>query len=303
MNTNEDILTNQSNRNPHMHHLIIGYGYCGFYLAQELLKKQQKVTALSRHLNEEMALPGLNHIKTDLNQPFNWTEPDTVVYYLIPPPADGTQDVFLRQFLGQSVLKARKVLYFGSSGVYGNHHGAWVTEESPCFIHNSRQQRRLDAEQQWLSFCTHHNIEVVLMRIAGIYGPNRLPIDAAKTKTAIMALDRAPYTNHIFVKDLAQIAAFFGQSKVPHALYNIADGDPRTMGSLQQLVAKNLGIEEASYESWEQIWDKASPMKREFIESSKRLDNKRLLATIGSTYKLTTLDDGVSQSLQDYLVS
>ncbi|MBL7480431.1 SDR family oxidoreductase [Legionella bononiensis] len=286
-----------------MHHLILGYGYCGYYLAQELLKNKQNVTALSRHLNHEMALPGLNHLTIDLNQPFKWTDPDTILYYLIPPPAQGDHDVFLKQFLGHSLIKARKVLYFGSSGVYGDHQGAWVNEESPCLINHSRQRRRLDAEQQWLSFCTHQKIDAVLLRIAGIYGPNRLPIDEVKAKTPVMELDKAPYTNHIFVKDLAKIASLLGQSKVSQSLYNIADGHPTPMGSLQQLVAQYLGVEEAPYESWEQIWERASPMKREFMKGSKRLDIKRLRTTLGSSYELTTLNDGVYQSLQDHIVS
>ncbi|CAM2758884.1 SDR family oxidoreductase [Legionella worsleiensis] len=280
-----------------MHHLIIGYGYCGYYLAQELLKNKQTVTALSRHLQEDWILPGLNHLKIDLNQPFHWNEPNTVLYYLIPPSTEGDQDNFLKQFLAHSQLNLKKVIYFGSSGVYGNHQGAWVDEESLCHITYSRQKRRLDAEQQWLSYCSQRAVDAVIMRIAGIYGPNRLPVEAAKSKIPVIELDQAPYTNHIFVKDLARIAAWFGQNNSPYTIYNTADGAPGPMGTLQQLVAQSLGIEQAPYESWQESWDKASPMKREFMNSSKRLDITRLVTTLGASCKLTTLKHGVEESL------
>lgn len=72
-----------------MHHLILGYGYCGYYLAQELLKNKQQVTVVSRHLNPQFRLPQIRHILHDLMHPIHWIEPDTILYYLIPPPAQG----------------------------------------------------------------------------------------------------------------------------------------------------------------------------------------------------------------------
>lgn len=278
-----------------MHHLILGYGYCGYYLAQELLRANQRVTVISRHLKQEMSLPELNHIKHDLNQPLHWTEPDTIIYYLIPPPSHGERDLFLENLLKQSTLSAKKIIYFGSSGVYGDHQGAWVTEESPCFINNSRQQRRLDAEQQWMTFSKQKSIDCILLRVAGIYGPNRLPIEAARAKTPIVARDEATVTNHIFVKDLASIAYSLAQASKTFSIYNIADGDPNPMGTLQELVTKHLHLEPAPYETWAQAFAKASPMKQEFMQGSKRLNIQRLKSTL-SLY-LTPLEDGVIKSL------
>jgi nucleoside-diphosphate-sugar epimerase len=280
-----------------MHHLILGYGYCGYYLAQELLNNNLKVTALSRHLDPDTMLPGLNHIAHDLNQPLQWEDPDTTIYYLIPPSPQGEHDLFLKQILEHSLLKAQKIIYFGSSGVYGNHQGAWVTEESPCHIELPRQLRRLDAEQQWQAFCEQHHIQPILLRIAGIFGPQRVPIEAAKAKTPVIEQEKAPYTNHIFVKNLAQIAFMLSQKKISFERYNIADGAPGPMGSLQQLVANSLGLEQAPYESWEQAMERASPMKREFMNGSKRLDINRLKTTLGSSLHLNSLEDAVRQSI------
>ncbi|HAT8123263.1 SDR family oxidoreductase [Legionella pneumophila] len=280
-----------------MHHLILGYGYCGYYLAQELLEHHQQVTVVSRQLKKELELSKLHHIPHDLEYPFYWNEPNSIIYYLIPPPSQGTCDTFLKQFLNQSTLNAKKIIYFGSSGVYGNHQGAWVDELSTCLIDSPRQQRRWDAEQQWLAYCQQHNKELSLLRIAGIYGPNRIPVDAAKSKIPIIKSTEAPFTNHIFVRDLVLIAYLLGQKQTPFTVYNIADGNPTHMGELQQAVARVLGIESTPYESFDQAWEKASPMKREFMQASKRLKIDLLKTTLGEDVQFTCMYDAIKQSL------
>lgn len=280
-----------------MHHLILGYGYCGYYLAQELLKHQQQVTTISRHCSEEMKLPGLNHVLHDLNEPFNWTEPDTIIYYLIPPSSQGEGDSFLKQFLSRNKIQAQKVIYFGSSGVYGNYQGAWVNEESSCLIQHPRQLRRLDAEHQWLAYCGKHLIRPIILRIAGIYGPGRLPMEAAQNNAPLIEKETAPFVNHIYVRDLAAIACKLSQIQSTHSLYNVADGNPQPMGALQQYLAQELGISPPAYESWQSAWEKASPMKREFMQGSKRLSIARLQTTLGTSLLLTPLQKAMQQSM------
>ena len=284
-----------------MHHLILGYGYCGYYLAQKLLKNGQQVTALSRHLDPQLQLPQLKHVLHDLNQSFTWHDSDTILYYLIPPPSLGETDIFLNQFLSKNEIKVKKVVYFGSSAVYGDHQGAWVNEQSNCIINNSRQLRRIDAEQQWLTYCNERNIVPVLLRIAGIYGPCRIPVEAAQAQIPLIDRDKASYTNHIYVKDLATIAFLLAQSQNSNSLYNIADGNPHPMGTLQQLTASALGIEQAPFESWSQAWERASPMKREFMQDSKRLNIERLKQSLGAELILTDLKQAIQESIYHQL--
>lgn len=280
-----------------MHHLLIGYGYCGYYLAKFLLSKQQVVTVLSRHLAPNLAQPGLKHLSHDISQPLHWTKPNTIVYYLIPPPREGEKDSLLQQFLATSHLTIAKVVYFGSSAVYGDHQGAWVDENSTYHIDNTRQLRRLDAEQQWQNYCQQKAIPCLLLRIAGIYGPQRLPVEQALAKTPLIKSQNAPYTNYIYVRDLVHIAYQLAIQTASLGIYNIADGKPAKMGALQQEVAKALNLEPANYESWQQAWEKASPMKKEFIQSSKRLQIKALELTLGTSLSLTEFSQAIKESL------
>lgn len=283
-----------------MQHLILGYGYCGYYLAKELAAQGQAVTTVSRHIAESMRLPQVNHLIQDITQPFSWTQKDTVAYYLIPPPNHGDKDSLLEQFLHQCSLQATKIIYFGSSGVYGNHQGAVVNEESVCHLKEARQYRRIDAEQQWRAFCNKQGSTPILLRIGGIYGPQRLPIEAAQAQAPIIETSQAPYINHIYVKDLALIASMLAQEAQPDSLYNVADGQPKPMGTVQQLVAQKLNSPAAPYQSWEEAWDKASVVKREFMHSSKRLNNDRLKQALGNSFSFTELGTAIDQCLNSY---
>jgi nucleoside-diphosphate-sugar epimerase len=280
-----------------MYHLILGYGYCGYYLAQELLKRKQHVTAVSRHLNPCFALPQLNHLAQDLTQPLPRLGHDTIVYYFIPPVSQGATDSLLENFLNTNTLAAKRVIYCGSSGVYGNHQGAWVNETAECYINNDRQKRRLNAEQQWQTYCQHHNIELTLLRVAGIYGPHRLPMEAATERKPILNKEISPFINHIYIKDLATIMYHLGLCEKIKSIYNIADGNPKPMGTMQQLIAAHLNIAPPLYENWEEAWQKASPMKKEFMQGSKRLAIHQLQKTLNPDFIFTTLKEGIIQSL------
>lgn len=280
-----------------MNHIILGYGYCGYYLARELLAHQQNVLTVSRQLKPDYSLPGVNHLLKDVVEPFDWGTEYSVVYYLIPPPSKGKRDDVLLEFLKNNSIKTNLFVYFSTSGVYGDHQGNWVNEESPCYIQSDRQERRLDAEQQCLSYCKQHNIPALILRVSGIFGPQRLPMEAARSQTAIIHPDEAPYTNHIYVEDLAKITHLLTQSRPLQTIYNIADGQPLPMGSLQQETAKLMQLPAAPHESYAQAFSKASPMKKEFMQSSKLLDINRLKSTLGERLILQKLSDAIKKSL------
>ncbi|WED42163.1 SDR family oxidoreductase [Legionella cardiaca] len=281
-----------------MHHLIVGYGYCGYHLACHLANKQQQVSTISRHIDKAFELPGVNHLCRDIAEPFIWEKSDTIIYYLIPPIGDQEKDNGLQQFLTNNLHSVTKVIYFGSSGVYGDHQGAWVDEDSHCNIHSLRQQRRLDAEKQWLSFCQQQSIPALMLRIAGIYGPDRIPLQAAIAQTPLIIPDQAPYTNHIYIGDLVNIVLQLVMKTNHTSIYNIADGNPTRIGALQQQVAEILHLNPAPYESFEDAWKKASPMKKEFMSASRRLSIQALNNSLQSSFHLTSLADAVHLSLR-----
>lgn len=282
-----------------MQHLIIGYGYCGYYLAKALLEQGQQVSAFARSDKASFQLKGLNFIEHDIaTQPLSWPKQEAcVVYYLVPPPPQGNKDLLLRYFLEQSDINIKTLVYFGSSGVYGDHHGQTVNEESVCNISTPRQLRRLDAEQAVLDYCQQHQTQALLLRIVGIYGPNRLPIEAARNRSATIVETQAPLSNSIAVSDLAEIAIMLAQMPQAQGLFNISDGQRHRHGYVQIKVAEQLKLPKAQERSFEQVFEQASPMKKEFLSASKYVDITKLLDTLGERFKPSPIES----HLKNYL--
>ena len=283
-----------------MKHLILGYGYCAYHLANLLTGQKQEVTALARNPDKQACPEGLKLLKHDVTQtPLDMDLSDTILYYFIPPPPSGKKDTYLSHFLEKLDSRPEKIIYFGSSGVYGDHHGQWVDEGSPCHVTHDRQARRLDAERQWQAFCRKEAIPCILLRIAGIFGPHRLALEAVQKRTPVIDPKIAPFINSIYVRDLVNIASQLASHPSASGVFNVADGDPLPMGTLQQDLARLLHEPPAPFQSLEEAWQTASPMKREFLQASKRLCIQRLHTTLEKALQFTPRVEALQESLMD----
>jgi nucleoside-diphosphate-sugar epimerase len=278
-----------------MRHLLLGYGYCAEYLSQELLANGLEVLAYSR--SKQQPVPqGLVHYCLDLGSEKIHQTKDDCLYYFIPP--SDPEDSLLKQILNNLAYPPQKIIYCGSSAVYGNHQGEWVDESSPCHIQNLRQKQRQIAEQHIQDYAKQYHIPSIICRLAGIYGPGRLPLDAVKEQTPVVHPNQAPLINHIFIKDLSYILKMLAENQEFQGIINIADGHPIPMGQLQQKLASKLGYPLAAEINCDLAYQQASPMRREFLSQSKQL-NINLLKNLLQPfdYHLTKVDEGLETSL------
>jgi nucleoside-diphosphate-sugar epimerase len=278
-----------------MSDLIIGYGYCGQRLAKKLIENGKHVIAVCRDNNKLSSNPLLELIHQDITQALpRFTNIDTL-YYFVPPPRIGEHDETLKHFLQNNNIQFNKLIYFVSSGVYGNYAGAKVDEQSTCHIKNDRQKRRLDAEMQCSDYATSRGIDCALLRIAGIYGPHRIPLQAVTEQTAVIAANQAPLINHVYVDDLINCALKLSKVQKGIDVYNIADGKPLPMGQLQQRLAKLLQHPLAAEIDFDEAYLQASPFKREFMNSSKMLCIDKIIETTSHTF--LELEQGLNKAL------
>ena len=70
--------------------------------------------------------------------------------------------------------------YLSTTGVYGDHAGGWVTEDTPLTPGTERGRIRVIAERQWQSL----GLPIHIFRLAGIYGPGRGPFETVRDGTA-----------------------------------------------------------------------------------------------------------------------
>ena len=128
------------------------------------------------------ALVDLDDEQVVLNVPFQ----GAAVYYAVPPPDKGVEDTRIQRFLGSLDAKncPAVLVYLGTTGVYGQCHGTWITEDQAPNPQNLRSQRRLHAENQLVDWHHYTGVPVVILRIAGIYGPGRLPLERSEEHTS-----------------------------------------------------------------------------------------------------------------------
>src|ERR1700722_4819981 len=79
---------------------------------------------------------------------------------------------------------ARWLGYLSTTGVYGDHGGAWVDEETPATPGQPRRLSRLAAERAWQALGLEAGAAVDVFRLPGIYGPGRSAVDQVKAGTA-----------------------------------------------------------------------------------------------------------------------
>jgi nucleoside-diphosphate-sugar epimerase len=253
--------------------LILGYGYAGFYCAKKLLADGHQVMGVSRTYPDEYRLEQLNHVCGDIRS-LNIDgddKPDAIIY-CAPPPSDGVCDTLLTEALAELVRKhlVANIVYWGSSGVYGDHAGGWVDEESACHINSDIQRRRLDAEAQIKTFAEHNRVAWSIMRVAGMFGPGRMP----STNKPVIYLDEAPYTNLVYIEDAAHVAVQAVLHKAGVGTINVSDGVPKKMGTLQRRVAAYQG-EVVIEQHYDEVMVTASVIKRHFLVASKQLSNQK----------------------------
>jgi len=168
------------------------------------------------------------------------------------------------------------IVYLSTSGVYGDHRGATVNEDTPPAPGADRSRRRLDAERQGGHWGDEHGVTTRILRVPGIYGPGRLPLERIRRGEPSLAPDPARPGNRIHVDDLVGVCLAACDYAGPHRIFNVGDGDDTDTGTFNRILAREAGLAPPPALTLAEMMAKASPMGREFLSESRRLDVRRM---------------------------
>jgi nucleoside-diphosphate-sugar epimerase len=281
--------------------LVIGCGDIGRRVASLELAAGHPVAALAR--SETTAQPlrrqGIGVVRGDLDAPESLTNLPAgaaVLYYFAPPPATGTADPRLKAMLAalSSAALPERLVYISTSGVYGDCQGAWIDESRPLNPRTDRARRRVAAELELRDWSECHGVPCVILRVPGIYGPGRWPVERLRQGIPVVNEHESPYSNRIHADDLAQAccaAARFGR---PGAVYNVSDGHPTAMTDYFYRVADALGLPRPPAMSLAEACRVLTPSMLSFLEESKRLDNRRMIEELRVTLRYPDLASGLA---------
>jgi nucleoside-diphosphate-sugar epimerase len=278
--------------------LIIGCGDIGRRVAALLAPAPVTGVVQSAASAARLRAQGVAVLQLDLDAPLSPADlpaQGREVYYFAPPPPRGDTDTRVSgvcaMWRGESV--PLRVVYISTSAVYGDCAGAWIDETAALRPGTARGRRRLDAERRWLQWSSETGVPVVILRVPGIYAPDRLPVERLRAGLPVLAETESPYTNRIHADDLAQACVAAMRRGEPGSAYNASDGHPTTMTDYFNQVADRLGLARPPVVDRAGAEQALSASMLSFLGESKRLDNRRLCEQLGVTLRYPDLAAGL----------
>ena len=272
--------------------LTLGHGYSAAALAALLIPQGWQVigTARSPEKAQELQASGVSPIlyPADLQEVLSKAS-----HILITAAPDANGDIFLQNH-GAQIAKSNAVWvgYLSTTAVYGDHKGAWVTEDTPTAPQSPRASARVLAENQWLSTA----LPVQIFRLAGIYGPGRGPFAKVRDGTARRIIKQNQIFSRIHVADIAATLAASIARPRAGAIYNVCDNNPAPPQDVLTFAANLLGLPpppEVDFATAE-----LPEMTRSFYSESKRVDNRRIKEELGVELNYPTYQAGLGAMLK-----
>jgi nucleoside-diphosphate-sugar epimerase len=274
-----------------------GCGYTATTLARRLLSVgwQVRGTVRSPAKAEELRAQGIEPHLFRRDQPL--ADPATtlagVTHLLtsIAPDADG--DPVLAAHLAdlQAVAGLAWAGYLGTTGVYGDHAGAWVDETTPIEPTVARADRRARAEAAWLQ----GGLPIHVFRLAGIYGPGRNAFVNLRHGTAHRIVKPGQYFSRIHVDDIATTLQASIARPNPGRIYNVCDDEPAPPQDIVTHAARLQGIAPPPEQPYATA--SLSPMARTFYLDNRRVRNARIKHELGVTLRYPTYREGLQALL------
>lgn len=257
--------------------------------------------ARSERSAEALRALGIAPILGDLDTGLD-TPPDVhhaTVFYLVPPPPRGDDDPRVEAFLASldPLAPPQRVVYMSTTGVYGDCQGRWITESQPLNPQTDRARRRQAAERRMLAWGEQAHVPVIILRVAGIYGPGRLPIERLRQGTPTVHPEESGASNRIHADDLAGVCLAAAERGAAGAAYNVSDGNPSSMADYLDQVADLVALQRPPRIGLEAAARQLPSGLMSFLLESKRIDNRRMLTELGVSLRYPTLEDGLPSCL------
>lgn len=273
-----------------------GLGYSAEVLARGLLAEGWQVagTARTKDRMEELATLGIETFPFDRGQPLSSQALVGTTHLLTSVPPDAQGDPVL-DLCADAILAAAPTLqwvgYLSTTGVYGDHGGAWVDETSELKPSSERARRRVQAEAAWLALA----LPVAVFRLAGIYGPGRSPLDDLRAGTARRIIKPGQVFSRIHVDDIARVLRASMAHPRGGAVYNVCDDEAAPSQDVIAAAAALLNMPIPPDLPFDQA--ALSPMAQTFWADNKRVSNVRVKSELAVEFCYPTYREGLAALL------
>lgn len=188
-------------------------------------------------------------------------------------------------------------IYISSTGVYGDAGGDWVDEQTECRPTREGGKASLAAEQVIASHPL--GAKSIVLRLAGIYGPDRIPRREPLLRGEPIDAPADGYLNLIHVEDAARIVVAAEKKFAEHQssdnqfsspqTYCVSDGNPGLRREYYTELARLLNAPEPTFTA-------PCPTSPAALRaaSDKRISNAKLMRELGVELKYPSFREGLA---------
>ena len=260
---------------------FFGVGYCALALIRRAPWIEASGTARLAHRAAALRAEGIDAhvfdgVRADpgLEQALKAAE---AIVVSIPPRAGEALDRFAPAIAAAPGL--RRIIYYSTIGVYGDHGGAWIDETSETRTASDRGLARLEDEARWTAAGALSGAEVDILRLAGIYGPGRNALLKLREGDARRIVKPGQVFNRAHVDDIAQVSRLVLKRGLKGQIWNVADDEPAPPQDVIRFAAALLGLPPPPEEAFEKAG--LSPLSASFFDDNKRVSIAKAKSLLG----------------------
>lgn len=288
--------------------VILGCGYVGVELGKQLSAHDVVGVRRSRDGLDAIEDAGLTAIQADITDPSSLASvPDADVLVFAASSggrdAEAARNIYvegqrtaIEQFCTREHPPDRYV-YTSSTGVYGDHDGGWVDEETPLDPTTAKAEMLVEAEECALELPAEYGIDGTVVRYAGLYGPGRYRLERYLDGPVTEG-----YVNLLHREDAAGIVAFLLERNLARGETVLGvDNEPVSRWTLADWLASECGQPDPPKRTVEQRLedDDLSERARRRVLADKRCSNA-YLRELGYTFEYPTFREGYRFAIESY---
>jgi nucleoside-diphosphate-sugar epimerase len=192
----------------------------------------------------------------------------------------------LRAVLDALSPQTQRIIFTSSTGVYGQTDGSWVDEDSAC--RPTREGGRVMLEAEELLKRHRFGSRAIILRLAGLYGPDRVPRMADVRAGRPIPAQPGGSLNLIHVDDAVEVIRAVESRAQPPQTYVVSDGHPSQRRAFYGWLAELLQLPRPEF---------SQPSRdtggKSWATSDKRVRNSRMLSGLGVTLRYPSYREGL----------
>jgi nucleoside-diphosphate-sugar epimerase len=285
--------------------LIVGCGYVGLPLGARLVQQGHEVWGMRRSAdgNEALAAAGIRPVAADVTRagtlgalpgPLDWvidcvssTKGGVEEYRRVY--LEGTRHLI--EWLAPAPLK--KFVFTSSTSVYGQTDGSLVKENSPTEPASETSQLLVGTEKLLLAAARERRFPAVILRVAGIYGPDRGQLFQQYLRDeARIACQGERVINMIHRDDVVGCIIAALKNGRPGEVYNAVDDEPVTQLHFFRWLSETLGKWMPPFAT-----DEENAARKRGL-TSKKVSNRKLKMELGYLFRYPTFRQGYTAEIK-----